>query len=154
MSFVDLEKAFDSNLVGNVQAWNRQVAGVPGLVYVHGREKQSKNWRWIQQPREFGVGVGVHHGSALCPLLFIIVLEGLSREFCKCCPRELLYADDLMISAVSMEELLVKLKTWKTEMKKKCMRVNIGKTNILVSGMDLVLLNILERIPVVSVRKE
>ena len=42
----------------------------------------------------------------------IIVLEALSRE--------LLYADDLMISAESMEELLVKVnfETWKTEMEK------------------------------------
>ena len=91
--------------------------------------------------REFGVGVGVHHGSVLSPLLFTIVLEGLSREFRTCCPWELLYADDLMISAVSMEKLLVKLKTWKTEMKKKCLRVNMGKTKIMVSGMDLDLLN-------------
>ena len=31
---------------------------------------------------------------------------------------QLLYADDLMISAESMEELLVREKTWKTEMQK------------------------------------
>ena len=30
---------------------------------------------------EFEVKVGVHHGSVLSPLLFIIVLEALSREF-------------------------------------------------------------------------
>ena len=65
---------------------------------------------------EFGVKVGVHQGSVLSPLLFIIVLEALSREFRTGCPWELLYADDLMISAESMEELLVKLKTWKAEM--------------------------------------
>ena len=68
---------------------------------------------------EFGVGVGVHQGSVLSPLLFIIVLEALSREFRTGCPWELLYADDLMISAESMEELLVKVQTWKTEMEKK-----------------------------------
>ena len=89
---------------------------------------------------EFGVAVGVHQGSVLSPLLFIIVLEALSREFRTGCPWELLYADDLMISAESMEELLVKLKTWKTEMEKKGLRVNMGKTKIMVSGMDLDLL--------------
>ena len=76
---------------------------------------------------EFGVGVGVHQGSVLSPLHFIIVLEALSREFRTGCPWELLYADDLMISAGSMEELLVKVKTWKTEMEKKGLRVNMGK---------------------------
>ena len=30
---------------------------------------------------EFEVGVGVHQGSVLSPLLFINVLEALSREF-------------------------------------------------------------------------
>ena len=79
---------------------------------------------------EFGVKVGVHQGSVLSPLLFIIVLEALSREFRTGCPWELLYADDLMISAESMEELLVKLKTCKVEMKRKGLRVNIGKTKI------------------------
>ena len=58
---------------------------------------------------EFGVGVGVHQGSVLSPLLFIIVLEALSREFRTGCPWELLYTDDLMISAESMEGLLVKV---------------------------------------------
>ena len=68
---------------------------------------------------EFGVGVGVHQGSVLSPLLFIIVLEALSRKFRTGCPWELLYPDELIISAESMEELLVKVKTWKTEMEKK-----------------------------------
>ena len=44
MSFVDLEKAFYGVLVGNVQAWNRQVAGALRPDYVHEHEKQSKNW--------------------------------------------------------------------------------------------------------------
>ena len=85
---------------------------------------------------EFGVGVGVHQGSVLSPL-FIIVLEALSREFRTGCPWELLYADDLMISAESMEELLVKVQTWKTEMEKKGLRVNMGKTKIMESGINL-----------------
>ena len=63
--------------------------------------------------------MGVHQGSALSPLLFIIVLEALSREFRTGCPWELLYADDLMISAESMEELLVKVQIWKTEKEKR-----------------------------------
>ena len=44
-----------------------------------------------------------------------------------------------MISAgfMSMEELLVKLKTCKSEIKKLGLQVNMGKTKIMVSGLDL-----------------
>ena len=62
---------------------------------------------------ELGVGVGVHQGSVLS-LVLLIVLEALSREFGTGCPWELLYADDLMISAEIMEELLVQVQIWKT----------------------------------------
>ena len=86
---------------------------------------------------EFGVGVGVHQGSVLSPLLFIIVLDALSREFRTGCPWELLYADKLIISAESMEELLEKVKTRKTEMEKKGLHVNMGKTKIMDSGINL-----------------
>ena len=40
--------------------------------------------------KEFGVRVGVHQDCVFNPLLFIIVLEVLSREFCIGCPCELL----------------------------------------------------------------
>ena len=60
--------------------------------------------------------VGVHQGSVLSPLLFVIVLEALSCEFRTGTPWELLYADDLVISAETEEGLKMKLNKWKTEM--------------------------------------
>ena len=86
---------------------------------------------------EFGVKVGVHQGSVLSPLLFVIVLEALSCEFRTGTPWELLYADDLVISAETEEGLKMKLNKWKTEMEAKGLRVNMGKTKIMVSGVNL-----------------
>ena len=43
----------------------------------------------------FEVRVGVHQGSVLSPLLFVIVMEAISREFAIGLPWELLYADGL-----------------------------------------------------------
>ena len=59
------------------------------------------------------MSVGVHQGSVFNPLLFIIVMEALSREFRVGCPWELLYADDLVIVSESLDDLKLKLKTWK-----------------------------------------
>ena len=58
---------------------------------------------------EFEVKVGVHQGSVLSPLLFIIGLEALSREFRSGVPWEDLYADDLVIIAESLEECVRRL---------------------------------------------
>ena len=111
------------------------MAGASGAVHVQGCEKQGKSRRWVQ--RGVWCWSGCSSGSVLSPLLFIIVLEALSREFRTGCPWELLYADDMMISAESMEELLVKVQTWKTEMEKKGLRVNMGKKKIMESGINL-----------------
>ena len=76
--------------------------------------------------------MGVHQGSVLSPLLFIAVLEAISRRFHKQgLPFELLYADDLVIMAETKEELLERLRTWKHVMEKKGLRVNMAKTKVL-----------------------
>ena len=80
--------------------------------------------------------VGVHQGSVLSPLLFIIVLKALSRGV----PWEDLYADDLVIIAESLEECVRRRLTWKEAMEEKGLRVNAGKTKIMICGMGLDLL--------------
>ena len=45
---------------------------------------------------------GVHQGLVLSPLLFVIVLEALSREFRAGLPMNLLYADDLVLIAETL----------------------------------------------------
>ena len=135
MAFCDyLENTFGhAPLKGSAQTGNLQVASMSCPLHVKGREKQSQ--------RGANVVVGVHQGIVLSRLLaLIIVLEASSREFHTGCSWELLYADDLVISAESIEELLIKLKTWKSEMEKKGLRVNIGKIKIMMTGINLDLL--------------
>ena len=84
--------------------------------------------------------VGVHQGSVLSPLLFIIVLEALSGEFRSRVPWEDLYANDLVIIAESLEECVRRLLTWKEAMEVKGLRVNAGKMKIMICGTGLDLL--------------
>ena len=90
--------------------------------------------------KEFEVKVGVQQGSILSPLLSIIVLEALSREFKAGVPCEDLYADDLVISAEPLEECVRRLLISKEAMEKKGLRVNAGKTNVMICGTGLDLL--------------
>ena len=83
--------------------------------------------------------VGVHQGSVLSQLLFVIVLEALSREFRCGVPWEDLYVDDLVITE-SLEECVRRLLTWKEEVEEKGLRVNAGNTKIMICGTGLDLL--------------
>jgi len=47
----------------------------------------------------FKVKAGMQHGSAMSPLLLMIVMEAISREFGVALPCEQLYADDLVVVA-------------------------------------------------------
>ena len=54
----------------------------------------------------------MHQVSALSPLLFVIVMEAISREFRVALPWELLYADDLAVTAEIEEDLIKSLNEW------------------------------------------
>ena len=106
-------------------------------MYANARSRVCVGERYSE---EFEVKIGVHQGSVLSPLLFIIVLEALSREFRSEVPWEDLYANDLVIIAESLEECVRRFLTWKEAMEKKGLRVNAGKTKIMICGMGLDLL--------------
>ena len=60
--------------------------------------------------------------------------EALSSEFRTGCSWELLYADDLVLIAESMEELVGKFTKWKDGIECKGLKVNMKKTKVLVSS--------------------
>ena len=82
---------------------------------------------------EFNIKVGVHQGAVLSPLLFIIVMEALPREFRVGCPWELFYADDLVLMAETLEDLKKKLTIWKDNIEAKGLRVIVNKTKLVCS---------------------
>ena len=55
----------------------------------------------------------LHQGSVLTYLLFIIVLEALSREMRSRCSGELLYADNLTLISESLDDLKEVREAWK-----------------------------------------
>ena len=107
-AFIDLEKAFD-RVPRTVVRWALRKVGVEEwlintimCMYDNCKSAVSVNGT-VGEP--FDVKVGVHQGSVLSPLLFIIVMEALSREFRTSLPWDLLYADDLVLISDSIEGL-------------------------------------------------
>ena len=143
MAFVDLEKAFD-HVPWKVIWWALRKLGVEEWIVqlVQGMYANARSRVCVGEgfSKEFEVKVGVHQGSVLSPLLFIIMLEALSCEFRAGVPWEDLYADDLVIIADSLEECVRRLLIRKEAMEKKGLRVNAGKTKVMICGTALDLL--------------
>ena len=119
-------------------------------MYVDARSRTSLNSSFSE---EFEVKVGVHQGSILCPLLFIIVLEALSSEFRVGCEWEMIYANDLVTLAETFECLMKKTAVWKTGLESKGLKVNMGKTKVMISGRDLHILHTSGKYPCAVWRK-
>ena len=96
--FVNLEEPFD-RVPREVISWAMRKLGVEewlvsAVMSMYTGAKTAVRTVYGNS-KGFEVKVGIHQGSALCPLLFVIVMEAISREFRVTLPWELLYADDL-----------------------------------------------------------
>ena len=78
-----------------------------------------------------------YQGSVLSPVLFIIVLEAISRKFCVGHPWKMLYAEDLVILAEMLEDLIIKMAVSKNGLESKGLKININKTKVITSGRNL-----------------
>ena len=92
---------------------------------------------------EFQVNNGLRQGSALSPLLFIIVMELISRKISTTdAMKKIMYADDLAIVAEHREELQGALEEWNEMFKKHGLKMNLDKTEVMWVGKQREELNI------------
>ena len=64
----------------------------------------------------FEVKIGLHQGSVLRPLLFAADMNVVSNQARSGLPSELLYADDLVIMAPTMEQLGRRTAEWRASL--------------------------------------
>ena len=72
----------------------------------------------------------------LLPLLFALVVDMVTKCAREGLLKEILYADDLVLTSESLEELQEKFRKWKEAFESKGMKVNLGKTKMMVSGSE------------------
>ena len=131
--FVDLEKAFD-----RVIEWALKRQNVPErtvqLIMALYVNTNSRVKTFTGTSKKFEMKVGDHQGSALSPLLFILVMEEATRECRKGALWEMLYADDLALTAESKDEVKSMFMKWRGAMELRGLKINIRKTKYMVNG--------------------
>ena len=98
--------------------------------------------------------VGLHQGSVLSPLLFAAVMDVASSEARSGLPSELLYADDLVIMAPTMEQLGRRVADWRASLLVIGLKVHAGKSKVMVGSIGGKMIVNSGSCPVVSVGKE
>ena len=134
IAFVDLEKAFD-RVPHDLIWYSLRDAGVPEeyikwvkMLYTDSRS-QVRSVAGTTRP--FEVTVGVHQGSAISPLLFILCLDRITRDIQGEHPWTLLYADDIVLARSTRDELKKDLKRLKERLERHGLRMNTSKTEYL-----------------------
>ena len=138
MCFVDLEKAFD-RVPRRVMEWATRNKSLPKILAkaVMSLYERAETKVRVESgvSEDISVKVGVHQGSVLSRLLFAILIDKVTKNARKGWMKQILYADDLVLMGETMEELRENFDEWKEAFESKGMRVNLGKTKLMVSEM-------------------
>ena len=136
-AFVDLEKAFD-RVPREVVRWVLRKLGVDEWLIRTVMALYTEACTVVRTDaglsESFEVKVDLHQGSVLSPLLFAAVIDVVSSEARSGLPSELLYADDLVIMAPTMEQLGRRVADWRASLLGKGLKVNAGKSKVMVGS--------------------
>ena len=129
--FVDLEKACD-RVPRELIWWSLRKKNVPEG-YIKVIQDMYKDSLTQIQTRYgctdyFRIDVGLHQGSALSSLLFIIIMDVLASELGSKPPESMLFADDLVLCETSGEKIEQELERWRDQFERHGLRISRTKT--------------------------
>ena len=135
MIFVDLEKAYD-RVPRDLIWWAMRKRAIPEgyakVIQDMYRGTKTRVKTRCERTEYFEVKVGLHQGSALSPLLFIIIMDVLSEEARTKPPWAMLFADDLVLVSETVEEVEEELERWRAVIENKGLIISRSKTEYLV----------------------
>ena len=86
----------------------------------------------LELSEEFEVKVSVYQGT----VFFAIVVDMVTESVRNGLMSEMFYADDLVLTSETMEGLREKFWKWKEAFESKELKVNLGKTKVVVSRVE------------------
>ncbi|KAK6744984.1 hypothetical protein RB195_011597 [Necator americanus] len=135
LAFLDLEKAFDR--VPHELLWMSMRSHRVPEEYVRWTKLLYAIVYVVRCPagtsRPFPVQVGVHQGSSLSPLLFILCMDTITKEIQKQHPWTLIFAD-VMLASESRDDLQKYVQSWKDQLQQHGLRLNTSKTEYMECG--------------------
>ena len=134
MVFVDLEKAYDR--VPRELIWyslRRKCVPEAFINIIRDMYAGCKTSVMTSAGRtkETEIEVGLHQGSALSPLLFVIIIDVITVEIDEGTPWAMLFADDLVLCDPDRQMMEVRLERWRECMEKNGLKVSRAKTEYL-----------------------
>ena len=151
VAFLDLENAFDRvphELIWHALRQHQVPEELVTWVQLLYDEPKSQVRSAAGTSKPLRISVGVHQGSALSPLLFVLVMDVITRDLQRPAPYTLLYAGDVLLAAHDKADLQLLVQTWHDRLAQSGLRLNLNKTEYLatdasehgtinVSGVDL-----------------
>ena len=145
-AFVDLEKAFVTVPIKMAMATLRWMGAPEYEVKIVEPMYETIKARVVVGSgisNEFQVNIGLRQGSALSPLLLILVMELISWKISTTYAlRKIMYADDLVIVAEHWGKWQGALEWWNDMFKKHGLKMNLDKTEMVWVGKQSEELNI------------
>ncbi|EYC30944.1 hypothetical protein Y032_0004g1865 [Ancylostoma ceylanicum] len=80
--------------------------------------------------------MGVHQGSALSPLFFVLVMDAITRDLQRPSPWTLLYADDVMLASEQKEDLERQTQAWSDRLARFGLQLDVRKTEYMTTSLD------------------
>ncbi|VDL78746.1 unnamed protein product [Nippostrongylus brasiliensis] len=139
IAFLDLEKAFDR--VPHEVIWyalRKQMVPEELISWVRilYTDPRSRVQAAAGTSSEFPISVGVHQGSPLSPLLFIAVMDAVTRDLQSPVPWSLLYADDVMLASEDRGKLELLVQSWCDRLAQFGLRLSVSKTEYLTTQVN------------------
>ena len=83
----------------------------------------------------------MHHGSVLLPLIFAIVVDIVTEHAREGLLNKILYGDGGVLMSKRLEDLRERFQKWRSALKSKGLKVNVGKSKMMVSGTEEIALS-------------
>ena len=139
MCFVDLEKAFDRvprKVMECALRKNGLAEVLVQAVMSLCEGSRTKVRVGSRTSDEFGARIGVHQGFVFTPLIFAIVVDVVTEHAKEGLLNKILYTDDLVLMSESLEDLRERFQRWRRALEGKGLKVNVGKTKMMVSRTE------------------